>query len=149
MSLGLELVVNGGFNEDISEWTTDTWEWLNFGGREQASCPNLITGYIKQTITSLVAGKTYQLRFYHDGFASPDKVEFGGDTIIDFVEEEGGTRYWTKNIVLGVTNKEIKFTKETIAHLTFLDDVSVKEVIADSGGISVDSFMDIYDENDW
>lgn len=136
MSLGPELVVNGGFDTD-TDWTDvpESSSWLIETGRLifLAVSPGSFT---KEQTISITPGKSYQV--------SVDTVHWSNGNIISVFL--GGTEIvlsavsYSGIVEAGATDSKIRFVGTAIApeSLDKFDNVSVREVLADDGGIPMD-----------
>jgi hypothetical protein len=137
MALGPELVVNGGFDTD-TDWTTNGF--VIAGGVATAV---LVSGYARMDAISfsVTIGKIYRLSakitntsssFVKIGGSVPAGEFYGNQDIDQYIEA----------IVPGTTL--FILTDDPTTGTVIIDNVSVKEFIADEGGIMSDLGEEIW-----
>ena len=152
------LVVNGGFENGLSGWTTngiqpqydfvDT-QHAHSGGHDFALGAINAEYQISQNIATTV-GQTYEIQFWLEnpagGTPSNFTASFGGDTLLSLTNtsRQGYTEY-TYDVTATSALTKLLFTAEQNPAYWYLDDVSVEPVVA--AMIAAGSLLEITSAN--
>ena len=139
MALGPELAVDGGFDDGGAYWVTEDAGWSFIDGKAQWSG---LAGALNQDTIPVTAGTLYSVSYDisdYSGFGYIH-VDVGGNSgsLISF----DGTH--TEQITAG---EDGTFSLEITGSgcSLKLDNISVREIIPDTGGIGMDFFDELWE----
>jgi len=133
LSYGSELVTNGDFSDGSTDWTTQS-SWSISGGKANYDAVTT-QHYLKQTMSSIAAGKTVKIQFdILDVEAGKDaffKIECSGDPekIFPYTKFSEGTYTYYHKITSGLDRLNFVPLNTSTGGSFSIDNVSVKEVI--------------------
>jgi hypothetical protein len=144
MSLGPELVVNGGFDSaaqwDLGGGATISNGKLNLNGSG---------GDADQDPVGTISGRTYRVSFdVSDIVGGPVPIRFALNGTGVYEETIAGAKTVQVDLVSGIAGGTVQIIEVGLTFGTAkIDNISVREVLADGGGVFAEMFN--FDEDQW
>lgn len=123
--IGPDLVTNGNFFSNANNWTLTNFTWQTGAAPNGGTVFSTAAGNILQTIASLVAGRTYRVRWIQAAPAGNVTVSVNGGTAS--AAQVAPTGWKSVDVVAGATGTTLRLTASAVNII--LDRISCREVL--------------------